>query len=109
MTSLKTMLENQRKEKEDLKLDVEARQRVQDVGDQTLDQRGSSSDRQRGFFVFFGCRNLPRSLQQQRSLQTTISSQELSLQRLSLQARGGCTLENCRFVGASAEQLDRIF
>eukprot|EP00434_Breviolum_minutum_P031048 symbB.v1.2.027461.t2/scaffold2821.1/size70050/7 len=59
VTSLKMALEKERKDKEDLRLDVEARQRVQDVGDS--------------------------SLQQQRSLQTTISGQELSIQRLSQQ------------------------
>ena len=63
VTSLKMALEKERKDKEDLRLDVEARQRVQDVGDSSLDE----------------------SLQQQRSLQTTISGQELSIQRLSQQ------------------------
>ena len=38
VTSLKTMLERERQEKEGLKRDLEARQRVQDVGDQSLDQ-----------------------------------------------------------------------
>ena len=31
-------LERERKDKEDLRLDVEARQRVQDVGDSSLDE-----------------------------------------------------------------------
>ncbi|CAK9055403.1 unnamed protein product [Durusdinium trenchii] len=60
---LQEALEKRRKEQEVLRLELEARQKMQHAGDQTLDQ----------------------SLQQQRSLHETIANQEQSLKRFSTQ------------------------